>query len=168
MVLIPTMALRPKNSSGFSPARATHQNVRDKPSNETDESANTTNATPLRRRIPTSRSHFPGTAAVSIRFGPSSIRALSGDSQETTWKNTENAIAVAEPIALAEDQHAGERYRGIDHDRGGENIGILWRGVDEFEPGKRKEQDDRRKKSDCNGVAKRPDRRSSVGVQRRG
>jgi len=68
------MAERPGYSSGFSPTRSIHQNVRDSPSNDTVPSITAMNATPL---------------AGNGRH--ESSPPLSGESRPTVRKNTENA-----------------------------------------------------------------------------
>ena len=87
-VLIPTRAVRPGYSSGFTPTRPSQKKVREKPSNETEDSASRMKATPLAGKTPASSRRMPGTVAKTTRRPPS-LPAPKGDSHETMRKKIE-------------------------------------------------------------------------------
>ena len=85
----PTSAVRPGCSSGFSPIKPSHQNVRESPSNETVASATTTKTTLAADNEPTQNNRAPGIVTASLRPPSSPATARSGAIQLTIRKNRE-------------------------------------------------------------------------------
>ena len=94
-------AVRPGYASGFSPTRSSQRNVRDSPSNDTDERTSRTKTARLTVRASVRSSLSAGNvSSIAGRASAPGARlpgaaAPSGASQDTMRKNTENGSAFA-------------------------------------------------------------------------